>query len=159
MTLIVYLLLAQYAFAAAAALQPDPAQDTSLSKPVIGQIVLFLTTVAGFAYTIYRENRNRRWDLEDRERARAALAETVTDSQKALAKTVQGQQMKLIEKIDENTELTVTAIDSAEKTYREANDLNQKLAKITEMFTGAAKVSDERLTRLETEEGKKQDTP
>src|SRR5688572_11512617 len=53
---------------------------------VLGQLVLLLTTIAGFVYTVYRENRNRRWDLEDRKRAREELTAHV-EEQKHVVET------------------------------------------------------------------------
>ena len=40
---------------------------------IVTQIVTLITVVIGFFVALYRENRNRRWDLEDRARARAEL--------------------------------------------------------------------------------------
>jgi hypothetical protein len=137
---LVYLLLAYYVTAAVVAAQqpPSPPQslaDGYLSAPAVGQIILFLTTVLGFVITIYRENRNRRWDLEDRERTAKALVAQVDTVSKTLATKTAASHDALATKIDENTELTATAISKASDAYKEANDVNQKLARLTELFT------------------------
>jgi hypothetical protein len=81
-----------------------------------GQLILFLTTIAGFAIQLFREWRNRKWDLEDRERARKELAEKVESAQTlAISK-----QKEMLDKIEENTNISREA-------FTEANGVNQKL--------------------------------
>ena len=78
---------------------------------VVLQIVLFLTTVSGFGYTIYRENRNRKWDLEDR----AAGRQQAIQRQNEISEKVDQKVGELTQKIEENTQLTV---DSDERLKR-----------------------------------------
>lgn len=40
---------------------------------IITQLVTLATVVIGFVVALYRERRNRQWDLEDREHARREL--------------------------------------------------------------------------------------
>lgn len=87
---------------------------------ILGQLLLFLTTIGGFAIQIYREKRNRQWDLEDRMMARQELAEKVATTHQ-----------KVIEKIEENTELSRVA-------FSEANDVNGKLLEISSQFRSAS---------------------
>ncbi len=49
-----------------------------MSDPAIGQLVLLLTTIGGFIYTAWRENRNRIWASEDRRAATAEIIERAT---------------------------------------------------------------------------------
>jgi hypothetical protein len=77
-----------------------------LSDAAIGHLVLLVTTLAGIAIQVYRENRARRWALEDRRLAAA-------------------QRAHLEQKLDENTEISREA-------FREANDVNRKIAEIGE---------------------------
>jgi hypothetical protein len=90
---------------------------------IVGQLVILVTTIAGFLYNIYRENRNRRWDIEDRERVRRDISEKVDQSKRELASATLATHHTLIEKIDENTEVSKQA-------FHEANDVNQKIANL-----------------------------
>jgi seryl-tRNA synthetase len=88
-----------------------PLTATDYTVPaVIGQIIILLTTIAGFLYTIYRENRNRRWDLQDRELARKELSQKLENQQEQVAAKVVVDHKKLIDKIDENTKITTDAL-------------------------------------------------
>ena len=78
---------------------------------VILQIVLFLTTVSGFGYTIYRENRNRKWDLEDR----AAGRQQAIQRQNEISEKVDQKVGELTQKIEENTQLTVDSDERLKK--------------------------------------------
>jgi hypothetical protein len=115
-----------------------PAQWVIIATSVLG----LLTTVTTFIVQIYRENRNRRWDLEDREKAAEKLAETaiaeanrvaervvaeahlVANKLLAEAATVAAQanseRAKLAEAIRENTEISTQA-------FKEANTINHKI--------------------------------
>ncbi len=85
-----------------------------MSDTAIGQLIIFLTTIAGFIFTLYRENRNRRWDREDREQKAVQLAAKVEAAHTAIS-----------DKIDENTMISREA-------FKEANDVNRKIATLTE---------------------------
>lgn len=80
-----------------------------------GQLILLLTTLAGLWFTNYRESRNRKWDLEDRKRAREELEAKVEQVKVA---TISRQEVVLA-KIAENTEISRTA-------FTEANNVNAK---------------------------------
>jgi len=97
-----------------------------MTSTTIGQLLLFCTTVLGFGIQIYREKRNRQWDLEDRERARVVLAKTA----EIVAVETDMKQQKVIQKIEENTELSRGA-------FKEANDVNQKLLTMQSMINAA----------------------
>jgi hypothetical protein len=106
----------------------------ALPGTMIGQIIIFLTTVAGFLFNVYRENRNRRWDLEDRARAREeAMKQTTTaavEVKRELDKQtrVVGQVHRdLKEAIAENTAITAAVAD---KTL----SADQRLAEICAKF-------------------------
>lgn len=92
-----------------------------LSNGLVGQVVIFLTTVLGFGYNIYRENRNRRWDLEDRRIARE-------ENQRA--------QQKVSNELAHNTTVTVNAAAAASQVAHKAEALHQRLAQIQGMFEG-----------------------
>lgn len=94
---------------------------------IMGQVLILLTTLLGFAYTIYRESRNRRWDLEDRERARHDFTRRV-ESVKAEQRTHGTINTRaIVAKIDENTAVNAEAIAAA-------NQHNQKIADLTKLF-------------------------
>ena len=117
---------------------------------LIAQAVIFLTTVAGFLYNIYRENRNRRWDLEDRARAReeqlrttAVAAASVKSSLDVhnIVQEAKQEELKqvIVEKLDKNTAITQEAAQKAALADR-------RLAEIRALFEGEASA---RLERVE----------
>jgi hypothetical protein len=92
------------------------------------QIVLLITTIAGFAYNLYREARNRRWDMEDRERARRELAQRVELATAKQATVATQHKDEILTTIDRNTQMN-------EKALHAANDVNRRIANIQRMFT------------------------
>lgn len=109
-----------------AALSPDtvPSLGGVVSEGTLyGQALIFLTTFLGFAIQIYREKRNRRWDLEDRERARLEIAAKV----ESVAAVTASRQEHVLQKIAENTAISRVA-------FNEANNVNTKLLKLAEMI-------------------------
>jgi hypothetical protein len=91
-----------------------------MNETMLGQIILFLTTISGFAYQIYKENRKRRWEVEDR----AALAVKVEEVKQNAAVAHD----ELVHKIEENTSISANA-------FNVANHVNEKIAKLTRLFT------------------------
>ncbi len=104
-----------------------------------GQVFLFITTIAGFAFQAWREGRNRRWE-EERERR--------------LAAKVEDQKRELTVKIEENTALTARGIEVSEEAVRVGNNFNAKLLTVTNRFDelGARERlrTAERLERIDT---------
>jgi hypothetical protein len=107
---------------------------TSEPGTLIVQIVIFLTTLAGFGYQILmrrmdakKEERNRQWDLEDRARARDELARNVTRQAIAVSREQQVIASDIKQMIAENTEVSVKALN-------EANDVNTRIADLTKKF-------------------------
>ena len=88
-------------------------------RTAVGQFLLFLTTVLGFGIQLYREKRNREWDLADRELARKQLAAKVEIAHESVMK-----------KIEENTEISREA-------FTEANNVNAKLLKLAQQIDGS----------------------
>lgn len=91
------------------------------------QIILLLTLVVTKGFEVYnerqkraRERELRAWDLEDRERARQELAAKVATTHE-----------KVIEKIEENTNLSREAFTAGREAYTEANNVNAKLLTIS----------------------------
>ena len=116
---------------------------------LVTTIIGFLTTITTLLLNTWKEARNRRWDLEDRRlarqdhdkkldnqtdelrriaqleseltRARAAQVEAELKAEAArTAKALQTTQHVIVDKINENTEVSKSA-------FKEANDLNRKL--------------------------------
>ena len=92
----------------------------------ITSLVTLATIVIGFMVQIYRENRNRRWDLADR----AELAAKVEDNRYILAAKMEdnrhhvaatANELKTL--IHENTQISTNA-------FHEANTVNIKLEKL-----------------------------
>jgi hypothetical protein len=96
--------------------QADGAE--AIPGTMIGQIIIFLTTVAGFLFNIYRENRNRRWDLEDRARAREETMHRTTIAAVEVKRELDKQSrvvgqvhQELKQAIEDNTALTAAIVD------------------------------------------------
>ncbi len=108
---------------------------------LIGQLVIFLTTLAGIITAIYRENRNRRWDKEDR----AAAREEQNRKIEATARNVASEALHVAEELAHHADVQQREIldkvqasaDVSERTFKEANAFNQKLYNITAQFTSA----------------------
>lgn len=137
-----------------------PAMSRFGEGTLIGQIVLMVVTLSGFAYTIYREKqkqiadeareerkrqdevRNRQWDLEDRERARKELAEKVEEQQRFLALKVEDQKQRTdahMQSITERGHTILKKIDENtavnEQAITTANKHNEKIVELSRMFT------------------------
>lgn len=97
-----------------------------MSDLVIGQILLFCTTLIGFGYQAWRDARNRRWDLEDRARIAAALDKTVQETAASNIKLNETHNT-LVQKLDDNTAVSVSA-------FTQANAVNEKIASLMKMF-------------------------
>ena len=105
------------------------------------QVAILITTIAGFAsllatsmFQIYRENRNRKWDLQDRAAARAEMRSTAeaqrmetmqTDVE--LARVSYINRDHLLGAIKENNDIVAQGASKAEAAYSAANDFNRKL--------------------------------
>ncbi len=132
--------------------------DPTVFNPLIGQLVLLLTTIAGFVAAAWRENRNRRWAAEDRaiqaaivtaerraateeiiERARAE-AEAVRIKTDAAAAALREEGIQLAARIRAQQAATAQhliakvgeATTAAHEAYKEANDVNGKIADLNE---------------------------
>lgn len=92
---------------------------------LIGQVFIFLVTILGFAIQIYREKRNRAWDLVDRELAREAIAAKVDVATTATIR----RQEHVIQKIEENNDINREAI-------KVSNTFNEKLISLAERING-----------------------
>ena len=100
-----------------------------MDNATVGQIITFLTVIAGFIYQAYREQRQRRWDVEDR------LQVAMLSHQQHEAATTARQDIKAA--MVENTELTRAAITSADNAYHEANTVNVKIQQLAESANAA----------------------
>ncbi len=108
---------------------------------VAGQSVIFLTTIIGLLASWFRENRNRRWDLEDRSALAVKVQSQVDHTRMALhdkteevrVQTAQ-QAHKLIQKIDENTEISRGAFAEANAVNLKLLEVKQEIARLTNMF-------------------------
>lgn len=67
-----------------------------------------LSTFLLMAYSLFKDSRNRKWDLEDRAAARADLKQNQIDSAVELAKGLRNSKAEVLQKIEENTSLTNT---------------------------------------------------
>ncbi len=87
------------------------------------QWVTLLTVIAGFMYQAWRENRQRRWDKEDRAETAERLARKVEHTTEAISSRHAENTRMLADKIDENTDIST-------KAFHEANSVNLKIESI-----------------------------
>jgi hypothetical protein len=117
--------------------------DTNTATDV-GQIVLLLTTVAGFAAQFIREGRDRRWREEDRKRQEQERKRETEDRIRVSADLQRQVQIDTDRAVQGDAELlkrhTQTQQNLAENTeisrqaFREANSVNQKIADLQRRF-------------------------
>jgi hypothetical protein len=114
-------------------LQSPASESSSLPQ---GELIILITTVAGIITTIigfvvqlYRERRNRAWELEDRRLTAEALQQKNEQTAATLQKETQRTRDMLARKIDENTKISADA-------FSEANAVNVKLARIDALIDG-----------------------
>jgi hypothetical protein len=86
---------------------------------VILQALVLITTLMGFVYSWLRENRNRKWDLEDRAQARAETMQKQNE--------IKHEVQKVQKKVQENTDLTQQAQDQSRVTEERLQHLIQKV--------------------------------
>lgn len=105
------------------------------------QFAILITTIAGMVsmlatqfFSMYRENRNRKWDLQDRAAARAEQREThrtlrleTMQSATELARVSMINSGHLLGAIKENTQITTEGASKADAAFSEANNFNVKL--------------------------------
>lgn len=77
----------------------------------IAQICTVIITIVGFAYQWFKDGRQRKWDMEDRKAARRKSDEA---------------NIKVLDKIDENTDISKQA-------FHEANSAKQLIANVEEV--------------------------
>lgn len=126
---------------------------------VVAQLVTFGSLMFNSRQQRLREERNRKWEVEDRaELAKqvvttsaqlatkvhetsvelaskvidtsAALAKTVTDTSAVLAEKVDATTKAITDAIAENTVKTERAAEAAHEAYKEANNVNLKIASL-----------------------------
>jgi hypothetical protein len=88
-----------------------------------------VTTILGFVVQLYRERRNRAWELEDRRLTAEVLQRKTEQTAEVLKKETAMTRDVLVRKIDENTQINVDAL-------RQANMVNSKLARIDSLIDG-----------------------
>lgn len=113
-------------------------QQTIMWTTVIG----FMSLLATQVFSMWREYRNRRWDLENRELARRELdkkldrqaGETVATAVQ-LARLTKAHHEQVSSQIEQNTELTRQVGVKAEAAYEAGNNYTQRLNELrAELF-------------------------
>ena len=111
-----------------------PTDASGVSATMIGQAILFLTTVVGILVQIYRENRSRRWAKED-----AADLERKVKEQ---AESVKQQTESIVRQVGHNVEQAVTSVADEAREQRDQIkaklDLNTELTKVAVNGPGKA---------------------
>jgi hypothetical protein len=139
-----FALTAAQALAQQAGAPLDPPTGSNQSTILITTIAGFATLIATQTFALWRESRNRKWDLEDRMAARREMrahAETqrLETIQTAidLAKVSNINRQQLTDHISRNTEITQAAKDQAAAAYQVANNFNEKLENLRKQLAGA----------------------
>ncbi len=105
------------------------------------QFAILITTIAGMIsmlatqfFAMYRENRNRKWDLQDRSTARAEMRESnrtlrleTMQTATELARVSMINSGHLLGAIKENTQITTEGASKADAAFSAANNFNAKL--------------------------------
>lgn len=132
-------------------------QAVTYDPPTAGsQNTILITTLVGFAsllvtqlFALWRESRNRRWDLDDREAARReakhhAEAQRVETVQTAieLAKVSQANRDQLLRHLEHNTQITREAKESAEAAFAVANNFNEKMETLRRQLASKSQTID-----------------
>lgn len=102
---------------------------------IIGQIVTLITLVYNSKQQRLREERNHRWEVEDRAalatkvvQTSDALAAKVLQTSDALASTVVQTTAGIQAAIADNTIKTEQATTAAHEAFKEANNVNNKIS-------------------------------
>ncbi len=93
--------------------------DTNLI--IIGTVAL--SSVITQLLNVYRERRNRKWDIEDRAAKAGVVASALATQADRLAHTTNTQAAVVLHEIQKNTEISKAA-------FNEANDTNAKIAQV-----------------------------
>lgn len=117
--------------------QFDPPTASNQTTILVSTIIGFLSLLATQIFGMIRENRNRKWDLQDRKDARDraqrdAQQQRLDTVQTAieLAKVSHMTREQLLKHIEHNTRITQAAKDSAEAAYAAANNFNEKFSEL-----------------------------
>lgn len=88
---------------------------------VVGQILTFLGLLAKLIFDYIKEGREREWRMQDlKYKANAERSQT----------NLQVSQVLMQEELEKNTALSTLANEAAVGAYKEANDVNKKIAAI-----------------------------
>lgn len=161
------IIFASFAVSVWAGVQAATAEQTAmasgLNAPTAStQFAILITTIAGVIsmlatqiFAMFRESRNRKWDLQDRAAARAEMRENtrllrLENMQTAteLARVSMINSEHLLDVIKENTDITSRGASQAEAAYSEANNFNKKLEELhrqlQQMVTDAGKQAEKK---------------
>lgn len=113
---------------------PHPIQQVTTSKEVVITIVGFLSLLATHIFAIWRESRQRTWDIEDRKRAREEMKKQAEQQQietistaVEIARVSNANRNHIVDLLHQNTRLTEDAGEKASAAYTATLDFNQKL--------------------------------
>lgn len=133
MTMSFVLVLASYT----AAQEPNIGTASNQTTILITSIIGFLSLLATQLFALWREQRNRKWDLQDR---RAARDEVRKHAQLQLQETVQtaiemaqqqrASQQRIVEEISRNTALTQQVGAKADAAYVAANNFTERMEQL-----------------------------
>lgn len=106
---------------------------------VIVIIIGFLSMLATQGFALWREYRNRNWDLEDRSKAREEIHQRAEDLKLTtsavtveLMKVLEENRKHVMEELQKNTAITESASKKADAAYNAGNNFNEKLLQLSE---------------------------
>ncbi len=121
----------------AAQTTPDAAHTASDRTIWITSLIGFLSLMATQIFSLWRESRNRKWDLEDRAAARAQMQKNaelqrIETIQTAidLARVTKLHGEEIVKEISRNTEITQSVGEKADAAYVAANNFNERLERL-----------------------------
>jgi hypothetical protein len=131
--------LVAYAWVASVAAQTPEGSGSATNQTTIWvtSLIGFFSLMATQIFSLWREARNRKWDLEDRAHARAQMQkaaelqriETIQTAIQ-LAKVTTAHSEQIVKEISKNTALTKSVGDKADAAYGAANNFTERLDRL-----------------------------
>lgn len=140
-----------YAWFASVAAQSPDASGVAVNQQTIWitSLIGFLSLLATQIFALWRESRNRKWDMEDRAAARAQSQknaeaqrlETITTAIE-LARVATSHREQIVKEISHNTEITKSVGAKADAAYEAANNFNERLDKLRKVLASKSEQID-----------------
>lgn len=132
------LVLSAWVASVAAQSSPETGSTAANQHTIwVTSVIGFLSLLATQLFALWRENRNRKWDLEDRAVARKQMQENaerqrleIVETAIKLAQKTNADREHIVKEISKNTALTQSVGEKAEAAYAAANNFTERLEKL-----------------------------